>query len=232
MPNVFMEWTVLPHRPIEKLAENLWRVSGKMGSVQRQMVLARMRDGRVVVDNAIALDDASMRELEAWGEPSVLIVPNRYHRQDARTWKQRYPKMTVVAPAYGRKRIEKVVHVDLTTTEAPSDDTVRIVPMDGCASDTLLEIRSGDAVTLAFCDTILNIPKRSGVIGFLLSPTGRVSTPRMQRWIGMQDKRAFANQLDQLAATPGLQRLLFGHGAPVTENAPDELRRVAAQLRG
>jgi hypothetical protein len=50
------------------------------------MVLARMRDGRVVVDNAIALDDASMRELEAWGEPSVLIIPNRYHRQDARIY--------------------------------------------------------------------------------------------------------------------------------------------------
>ena len=231
MPNVFTEWTVLPHRPIEKLADNLWRVSGKMGKVQRQMVLARMRDGRVVVDNAIALDDAAMRELEAWGEPSVLIIPNRYHRQDALIWKQRYPKATVVAPARGRKHIEKIVKVDLATTEAPSDDTVRIVPMDGCASDTLLEIRSGDAVTLVFCDAIMNIPKRSGLVGFFLAPTGQVATPRFQRWLGMQDKRAFAKHLEQLAATPGLQRLLFGHGAPVTEGAPDALRRVAAQLR-
>jgi hypothetical protein len=38
MPDVFTEWTVLPHRPIEKLADNLWRVSGEMGNVQRQMV--------------------------------------------------------------------------------------------------------------------------------------------------------------------------------------------------
>ena len=56
MPKVFTEWTVLPHRPIEKLSDNLWRVSGKMGNVRRQMVLAKLRDGRVVVDNAIALD--------------------------------------------------------------------------------------------------------------------------------------------------------------------------------
>lgn len=232
MPKVFTEWTVLPHKPIEKLADNLWRVSGKLGDVQRQMVLAKLRDGRVVVDNAIALDDAAMAELEAWGEPAVLLVPNGYHRQDARIWKQRYPKLTVVAPPRGRKRIEKVVAVDAATHEAPGDDTVRVVAMDGCASDTLLEVRSGDAVTLVFCDAILNVPKRSGVIGFLLAPTGQVSTPRLQRWIGMQDKRAFAGHLERLAETPDLRRLLFGHGAPVTEDAPGALRRVAQQLRG
>ncbi|TMQ11698.1 MAG: hypothetical protein E6J90_33825 [Deltaproteobacteria bacterium] len=232
MPKVFTEWTVLPHRPIEKLADNLWRVSGKMGEIQRQMVLARMADGRVVVDNAIALDDAEMAEIEAWGEPRVLIVPNGYHRQDAVIWKQRYPRSTVVAPPRGRKRIEKLMPVDLLIGEAPADDTVRIVPMDGCASDTLLEVRSGDAITLVFCDAILNVPRRGGLIGFILGPTGRVSTPRIQRWIGMQDKRAFAAHMERLAATPHLARLLFGHGPPVTDNPGDELRRVAAQLRG
>jgi hypothetical protein len=232
MPKVFTEWTVLPHRPIEKLTDNLWRVSGKLGQIQRQMVLARMRDGRVVVDNAIALDDAAMAEIEAWGEPSILIVPNGYHRQDARIWKQRYPKSIVVAPARGKARIEKIVPVDAVTSDAPSDDTVRIIPMDGCASDTLLEVRSGDALSLVFCDAILNVPRRSGMIGFMLSPTGQVSTPRVMRWIGMQDKRAFAAHMERLAAAPHLARLLFGHGAPVTDNPGDELRRVASQLRG
>jgi hypothetical protein len=232
MPKAFTEWTVLPHRPIEKLTDNLWRVSGKLGNVQRQMALARMRDGRVVIDNAIALEEPAMAEIEAWGEPAVLIVPNGYHRQDAAIWKQRYPKATVVAPPKGRKRIEKVVKVDVDITVAPGDDTVRVIPMDGCASDTLLEVRSDEAVTLIFCDAVLNVPKISGIIGFILAPTGRVSTPRIQRWIGMQDKRAFASHLERLAGTPNLTRLLFGHGDPVTENAPDALRGVAAQLRG
>ena len=232
MPKVFTEWTVLPHRPIEKLADNLWRVSGKLGNVQRQMVLAKLRDGRVVVNNAIALDAPAMAELEAWGEPAVLIVPNGYHRQDALIWKQRYPKSTVVAPPKGRKRIEKIVPVDVSTTEAPGDDTVRVVPMDGCASDTLLEVRSGDAVTLVFCDTILNVPKVGGAVGFFLAPTGQVSTPRFQRWLAIQDKRALAGHFERLAGTPNLQRLLFGHGEPVTDNAPEALRSVARQLRG
>ena len=72
MPRAFETWTVLPHQPIEKLTDNLWRVNGRLpkGETQRQMVLARMGDGRVVVHNAIALDAAEMAELEAWGTPS------------------------------------------------------------------------------------------------------------------------------------------------------------------
>jgi hypothetical protein len=48
----------------------------------------------------------------------------------------------------------------------------------------------------------------------------------------IKDKRAMAAQLDRLAATPGLHRLMFAHGRPVTADAPGTLRAVAAQLRG
>lgn len=47
----------------------------------------------------------------------------------------------------------------------------------------------------------------------------------------MQDKRAFAAHMERLAAMPDLARLLFGHGAPITDHPGDELRRVVAQLR-
>src|SRR5689334_21741278 len=95
----FTTWTVLEHDPIEKLADNLWRVHGYMDRVQRQMILARQPDGRLFVHNAIALDDAEMKEVEAWGTPSTIFVPNPFHRQDAFIWKQRYPEAKIVAPA-------------------------------------------------------------------------------------------------------------------------------------
>ncbi|HZH03491.1 MAG TPA: hypothetical protein VEY30_06880 [Myxococcaceae bacterium] len=62
-------WTVLKHDPIEKLAENLWRVKGALPgmSLKRNMVVARLSSGGLVIHNGIALDEASMRELEAWG---------------------------------------------------------------------------------------------------------------------------------------------------------------------
>lgn len=112
---MFSEWTVLPHEPIETLTNNLWSVTGMLGNIQRQMVLARMRDGRVVVFNAMALSDPEMNDVEAWGKPSVLVVPNGHHRQDARVWKKRYANAVVIAPPGGRKRIARVVPVDVTT---------------------------------------------------------------------------------------------------------------------
>lgn len=231
MPKAHRTWTVLPHQPIEKVADNLWRVSGMLGQTQRQMVLARMGDGRVVVHNAIALDDAEMKEVEAWGKPSVVFVPNGYHRMDAGIWKERYRDAVVAAPAGARKKVEKVVKVDAVTEDAPGDDTVRLRPLDGIATESVLEVRSGGEVTLVFCDAILNMEQTKGLIGLLLAPTGQVSAPRIVRMLAIKDKRALAAQLDTLAGTPGLTRLMFGHGRPVTEDAPGELRRVAAQLR-
>ncbi|HVK82692.1 MAG TPA: hypothetical protein VM513_01225 [Kofleriaceae bacterium] len=234
MPRAFETWTVLPHQPIEKLTDNLWRVNGRLpkGETQRQMVLARMGDGRVVVHNAIALDAAEMAELEAWGTPSVIFVPNGWHRLDAAIWKQRYPRAQVVAPGGAKKKVEQVVAVDAITEHAPHDETVRLVPLDGVPGESVLEVRSGSRVSLTFCDAVLNMPKLGFPMGMFLGPTGRISAPRVVRLLAIKDKRAFAAQLERLAETPGLDRLMFGHGTPITEDCAGALRSVAAQLRG
>lgn len=230
MAKTFDTWTVLPHKPIEKLADNLWRVSGTMGKVQRQMVLARRPDGGLLVHNAIALGEAEMAEVEAWGTPAFLFVPNGYHRQDAAIWKQRYPKMTVVAPAASKKRVDQVVKVETTTEELAAVDQVALMPIDGMPAESVLKVQSGEDVTLVFCDAIFNVPKRRGAIGFMLSPTGQTATPRIVRWWFLKDKRAFTAQLERLAATPGLRRVLVGHGRPINEDPASALRAVVAQL--
>lgn len=231
MATGFTTWTVLPHKPIEKLGTNLWRVSGKMGRVQRQMMLARMADGRVVVHNAIALDDAEMAEIEAWGEPRVLVVPNGFHRQDAFIWKQRYPKMQVIAPSAAKKRVDKAVAVDAVTEDAPKDATVQLRPLAGMPSEVVLEVSGDSGVTLVFCDAICNFPKLGGAAGLMMAPTGRVSAPRAIRWFLLKDKRAFAQSLEQLAATPRLERICFGHGQPVTgADAATSLRAAVQTL--
>jgi hypothetical protein len=233
MAKTFTTWTVLPHDPIEKLADNLWRVSGTLnqGKLQRQMVLARLADGRVVIHNAIALREEDMKQIEAWGTPSVLFVPNAFHRQDAAIWKQRYPGLTVVTPAGARKRVAQVVPVDAITEEAPSDESVRLAPVEGVPGEGVLEVRSAGETSLVFCDAVLNMPRRTGLMGFALAPTGQVSVPRVMRWIGVKDKRAFAGHLERLAGTGGLRRVLFGHGDSITDDAPAALRRVVTQLR-
>jgi len=232
MPAAFTTWTVLPHKPIEKIAPNLWRVSGMLGKTQRQMVVAKMADGRLFVHNAIALDDAEMAELEAWGEPGVIFVPNGFHRMDAAIWKQRYPKAKVVAPGASKKRVDKVVPVDALTDAAPADATVKLSPLEGCPIEGVLEVTSESGVTLTFCDAVLNMPKLGFPMSMMLGPTGTISAPRVMRMLGIKDKKAFAAHLERLAATPRLERLTFGHGKPITDDPAGALRTVVAQIRG
>jgi hypothetical protein len=52
------------------------------------------------------------------------------------------------------------------------------------------------------------------------------------RWLALKDKRAFADQVEQLAATPGLERVMFGHGKPITDDPRGALMSVVQQLRG
>jgi len=94
MPQPFQAWKVLPHGKLTVIDENLVTVVGNLpmplGEFPRRMTVARLRDGRLVIYSAIALDEAEMAALERFGVPTFLIVPGDRHRMDAKIWKQRY----------------------------------------------------------------------------------------------------------------------------------------------
>jgi hypothetical protein len=69
MAKVHHTWNVLNHGPLEKLADNLWRVEGALPgmSLRRTMTVVRRADGSLPLHSPIALDDERLRELEALG---------------------------------------------------------------------------------------------------------------------------------------------------------------------
>jgi len=132
MAKCFTSWTVLPHEPIEKHAENLWSVSGNMpGGNQRRMAIARRADGGLVIHNPIALNDDEMKEIEAFGKPAFLVVPNAFHRQDSIIYKQRYPQMAVLCPQTARKKVSQIVEVAGNLDEMPKDTNVALFHLRG-----------------------------------------------------------------------------------------------------
>jgi hypothetical protein len=240
MPKAFDTWNVLPHRPIEKLTENLWSVEGDLpqGGGTRRMTVARLRDGRLVIHNAIALEEPLMKEIEAFGTPAAIVVPNGFHRLDAKVFKGRYPDAKVFCPAGTRKKVSDVVDVSGSYDEAPSDETVRLFHIEGCREgEGVLEVKSLDGVTLTFNDAICNLPKVGGFIGFFLAPTGKASVPRFTRWMIVKDKTRFRGHLEKLGETENLRRLLVSHGPPLAASPNegrttlgDVLRAVAKDL--
>src|SRR5262245_31205316 len=107
-------WIVLPHGPLEHLEENLRCVEGRVPSLPfgRRMSIIKRADGSLLFHNAVPLEEPLMKELEQWGEPKVLVIPNGFHRLDVHAFKARYPGMRAICPAPTHDRVAEKVQVD------------------------------------------------------------------------------------------------------------------------
>jgi hypothetical protein len=211
-------WKVLDHEPIVKLAENLWWVRGAVPgmSLKRVMTVARLGDGRLVLHSPIALEAPAMAELEAFGRPAFILVPNGGHRLDAPAYKQRYPEAHVLAPRGSRDKVAEVVTVDGGYEDFPPDPEVKLEALAGVGDlEGLMVVRSKDGVTLVFNDAVFNMDRKRDPLGFFFTTLlGSAPGPRVSRLVKLlfvKDKSAFRADLLRLADTPGLVRVIVAH---------------------
>lgn len=235
MVDAYDSWTVLPHGPFEVLANNLWRVEGSLPhmGLKRVMTVARMGDGRLLVHSAIALDEPLMRELESFGEPAFLVVPNGWHRLDARAYKKRYPSLRVYCPRGARAKVEKVVSVDGTYDSFAADDAVQLEHVEGMReAEGVLRVRSDDGVTLVFNDLIFNLPHGRGLSGLFSRLMGSTGGPKVTPFTKLliKDRKALREHLQRLAQQPELRRIVVSHGRVISQDATGTLERVAQAL--
>lgn len=209
-------WAVREHGAVRKLAENLWWVDGSIPnmSLRRCMTVARFNDGRLVIHSAIALQEADMQALEAWGTPAFLIVPSGYHRLDAPRYKQRYPQLQVFAPAAARAKVEQVVKVDGRYTDFPSDEVITLRDLEG-TREGLMTVKSSDGTTLVFNDCLFNMDKKKDFLGNLITTLmGSAPGPRVSRLAKaalVKDQPTYRRELERLAEIPDLVRVIVAH---------------------
>ncbi len=235
MPKAYSTWTVHPHGPIEKLSSSIWRVVGSMPGppIPRTMVLVRLRDGRIVVHSAVALDEAAMKEIESWGTLAYLFVPGIGHRLDAPAYKARYPSMSVMCPPGARKMVEEVLPVDRTDIAFDDPDVTWRVLEGTAGREGALTVRSAEGTSVVINDMMMNmphIPGFGGLIGRAIGFTGPIKLPPITKFILVKDKAALRKDLERLAETPDLRRVVPSHGDVVTSDPAGALRRVAATL--
>jgi len=194
------------------------------------MAVVRMKDGRLVIHGAMALEDAAMKTLEALGEPAVMLVPSGFHRMDAGRFAHRYPKMQVYCPAGARAR----VRLDGTYDDFAGDATVRLESVDGIGdAEGAMRVASQDGTTLVFNDILFNMPHPNGFGGVVTRILGSSGGPRVSRTARialLKDARALARRFVALATTPDLVRVMVAHHETITEKPADVLRNVALTL--
>jgi hypothetical protein len=239
MAKGFTSWTVLPHKSWVHHEENLWSLEGTLprGGLARRMTVVRLTDGRLVIHSAVAMDDLSRAAMEAWGTPSVMIVTNRFHRLDARPFKDRWPGLQIIAPPAAAEHVRDVVPVDGGLELLPRDPALSGELLGGTAErEGVYIVRSGAAgerATLLFNDALFNLGPGKGFAGFVTRLIGSAPGPRVTtvgRWLLFKDLAAGRAHYERLASTPGLCRILVSHGRVIEENAAEVLRSVARTM--
>jgi len=238
MPKPFTEWTVLPHGRLSRIDDNLLSVVGDLpmplGEFPRRMTVCRLKDSRLIIFSAIALDDREMVALEDFGIPTYLIVPNDIHRMDAKIWKDRYRQLTVIAPKGVRKKVDEVVHVDQVDTDF-GDTSVEFVTVPGTDDhEAALVITGESGSTLVVNDLIWNVGDLPGFGGFLFRMLGltgqQPKIPGLVELRAIKDKVALQMQLEAWAHMPDLKRIIVSHGNIITRNPAQVLLRLAESL--
>ncbi|RVC80670.1 hypothetical protein EN745_12245 [Mesorhizobium sp. M4A.F.Ca.ET.022.05.2.1] len=238
MPKPFKEWKVLPHGRLTSVDDNILTVTGDIpmpvGNMKRRMTVVRLRDQRLVIFSAIALDDEQMHAIEAFGQPAFLIVPNNHHRLDAKPWKNRYPGLQVIAPPGALDSVGKAVHVDGTRGDFGDPDvTLLTVPGTG-EREAALQVDGPNGTTLVLNDLVGNIRDASGFTGWALRMMGfagdepHIPLPVKLTLVG--DKAALAAQLRRWSEQPALKRILVSHGSVITDDPQGALRKLATSL--
>src|SRR5688500_7743598 len=160
MAKAISDWNPLPHEPIVELAENLRWVHGSIPgmSLKRVMTAVRLDDGTLALHSAIAMEPKSQAQLESWGEPAYLIVPNPGHRLDAPAYKKRYPKLRVFTPRGALDKVAEVVAVDGTYEDFPNMQSLKAERLEGVADmEGVLFVRSNDGTTVVLNDAMFNM---------------------------------------------------------------------------
>jgi hypothetical protein len=230
-------WKPSEHGPLERLEDNLWSVEAALPRMplRRRMTVVRLSSGDLVIHSCIALSEAAMGELEAWGRPAFILVPNRYHRLDAPAYKARYPDAKVLCDASVVAHVGAVVSLDGTFEQLPADAALRSEPMGGTkGGEHVFSVTSGAGrVSLLFNDVLFNHQHVAGFGGVVLRLIGSSGGPRVTRIARaglVVDRAALRTHFLALADTPGLVRIVVSHVDVITAQPAETLRQVAGTL--
>lgn len=201
-----------------ELSENLRWIRGDIPgmTLKRVMTVVRLEDGTLAIHSAIALAPNAQAELEAWGEPAFLIVPNPVHRLDAPAYKKRYPALRVFAPRGARDRVSEVVPVDGSYEDFPAFRSMKLKPLPGVGeTEGVVLVHSSDGTTVVLNDVMFNMDRKKDLLGFFFTtvlgsaPGPRVS--RLAKLVHIKDRGKVRAEFERLAAIPDLVRLIVAH---------------------
>jgi hypothetical protein len=153
---------------------------------------------------------------------------------DAKIWKERYPRLVVLAPAGARDKVNEIVRVDATAFDF-RDSTVQLLTVPGTEdNEAALVVESAGGISVVVNELIWNIDHRPGFGGWLMKVAGFTSDepqiPAIPKMLGVKDQPALREQLEAWSKLQGLTRVIVSHGDIIEMEPRHVLSELAKQL--
>jgi hypothetical protein len=213
------------------LAEGVWTTNDPthyLGwRLTATMTVLRLADGSLLLHSPVSMTDARRAAVAAIGPIAHLYAPNAFHHTWIGQWASALPAARLHAPAaLARKRRD--LRIDRTIGAAPEpsfEGVIDEIPIAGFRlEETAIVHRPSRTVVVA--DLVQNVGQPSHAwTKFYSNTTGfydRVALSRMLRWTAFSDRAAARRSVDNLLGRP-FDRVVVGHGTPLTEGARESL---------
>lgn len=210
-------------------AEGLWLDAQPVRIVGTQltatMAVLRLGDGELLLYSPIQMTPERRVAVEGLGRVAHLYAPNLFHHSYIAEWAAAFPTARVHAPpGLVKKRVGlRIDRLHGGAAEPNFTGVIDELPIEGCRlGESVLVYRP--ARTLLVADLVHNVGQPPGAWTKLYTQAmgfyDRVALSRALRWTAFSDRAAARRSLDQLTSLP-FERLVVGHGAPLSSGAKD-----------
>lgn len=203
--------------------------------VTATMAVVELPDHSLLLFSPIEMTPERRTAVDSLGKVAHLYAPNLLHHLWIGAWADAYPGAVVHAPrALRAKRPE--LRIDRQHDREPAVDLSAAfdeVHIDGFVFEetVLIHRRSG---TLLVADLVHNVGRPRGRWTRLYSRAmgfyDRIAISRALRWLAFSDRASARRSIDRLAERD-FDRLVFGHGTPIVEDARAALLGAYTWLR-
>jgi hypothetical protein len=199
------------------------------------MVVVKLADGTLLVWSPTELTPEVRGEVEALGPIAHLYAPDLFHHLWLGDWALAFPQARVHAPPGLRKKRPdlRIDRVHGAPPEPAFAGRVDELPVRGFRlEETALLVRPARSLVVA--DLVQNVGRPThpwtAMYTKMMGFYDQVALSRFLRWTAFNDGKAARRSIDDLIDLP-FDRLIVGHGAPLTSDGPDALASAYAWLR-
>ena len=195
------------------------------------MILYRMKNGELLLNSVIKMNEENLEKLEQLGNPSLMIVPNRFHRLDAAFYKKRYPHIRVLTPRKALPFVEKKVPVDETCESFfPTSEVKALAPRGTKSFELCYELKLSEGKALVVADLFMNLPKIPGFSGLLfklIGSTGYFGMTPLSKLVHLKNKNFLKDWLTETSQRKDIKVITTAHGKAITKNCSEALEKAA-----